>query len=199
VSADVLACCEAAARREGLSSQLYRQALHELDLPRRYRTILVNGVFGIGGERAQDAEGLRRLHRHLEPGGALVINHYLPWNEGHVWQYMQPELRAKLPEPLPGPWDPRPTSDGSGLRLYARVLAFDPLGPTVTREIVAESVRDGALERREAHILRENLYFPSELVLLLERAGFSEVSLKNDHPKTTFAPDGHVFTLIALR
>jgi hypothetical protein len=79
------------------------------------------------------------------------------------------------------------------------VLAFDPLGPTLTREMVAESVRDGAIEKREAHILRENLYFPNELVLLLERAGFSEVSVKNDHPKTTFGPEGCVFTLTAVR
>jgi len=199
VSGDMLAYCEVAAQREGFSPALYRQALHELDLPRQYRTILVNGVFGIGAERAQDLEGLRRLHRHLEPRGVVLLNHYLPWNDAHIWQYMQPEQRAKLPEPLPGPWDPTPTSDGSALRLYVRVLDFDPIGLSVTREMVAESVRDGTLERREAHILRENLYFPNELVLLLERAGFSEVSVKNDHPKTTFGPEGCVFTLIATR
>ncbi|MFB2351895.1 class I SAM-dependent methyltransferase, partial [Priestia megaterium] len=38
-SADMLAQCEARAQAEGLSPRLYRQALHELDLPRRYRTI----------------------------------------------------------------------------------------------------------------------------------------------------------------
>lgn len=199
VSRDMLDHCEAAARREGFAPRLHWQALHELDLPRRYRTILANGVFGIGGDRAQDLEGLRRLHHHLEPGGALLINHYTPWNQPHLWQYLQPEHRLKLPEPLPEPSEPRPTSDGSGLRLRGRVLAFDPLGPTVTREMIAESVRDGAVEAREAHVLRENLYFPNEIVLLLERAGFSEVSLRNDHPKTMFCPEGCVFTLIAKR
>ncbi|HTV21087.1 MAG TPA: class I SAM-dependent methyltransferase [Polyangiaceae bacterium] len=198
VSADMLAYCAAAAAREGFQPALHRQALHELDLPRHYRTIIVNGVLGLGADRPQDREGLRRLLHHLEPGGALLINHYIRWNDAS-WQYWLPEHRAKLPEPIPGPWDPTPTSDGSAQRMLARVLSFDPLGPTFTREMIAESFRDGVLEKRESHLMTENVYFPNELVLLLERAGFRNVQLKNDHPKTTFAPEGCVFTLIAER
>ena len=59
---------------------LYAQAMHELDLPRRYRTILVCGVFGLGSRRADDlresAAPLRppRAGRHARPRqrGALV-------------------------------------------------------------------------------------------------------------------------------
>jgi SAM-dependent methyltransferase len=199
VSADMLMHCAAAARREGFEPALYRQALHELELPRRYRTIYLNGVFGLGAEREQDEEALRRLLAHLEPGGALLINHYMPWNDARLWQYWLPEHRAQLPEPMPEPWEPRPASDGSALRLRSRVLSFDPSGPTVVREMLAESFRDGVLESQEVLRLRENLRFPNELALLLERAGFRKVIVRNDHPKTAFGPEGCIFTLIAER
>ena len=73
ISPDMLALCRERAEQEGLAPKLYAQALHELDLPRRYRTILVCGGFGLGGQREHDAEALRRIHDHLEPGGTLVI------------------------------------------------------------------------------------------------------------------------------
>lgn len=196
VSEDMLACCTAAARRESVEPLLYRQALHELDVPHRYRTIYLCGVFGLGVDRAADEEGLRRLRRHLEPGGAVLINHYMPWNEARFWRYFLPEGRAELPEPLPEPWDARPASDGSALRLRARVLSFDPIGPSLMREILAESFRDGELESREVLRLRENIYFPNELALLLERAGFRNVTVKNDHPASDFGAEGSIFTII---
>ena len=51
VSPDMLAHCRAAAERDGLAPSLYAQAIHELDLPRRYRTVLVCGGFGLGSSR----------------------------------------------------------------------------------------------------------------------------------------------------
>src|SRR5206468_5467117 len=51
VSADMLALCRDKAVREGLVPRLYQQAMHELDLPRVYKTILVCGSFGLGGNR----------------------------------------------------------------------------------------------------------------------------------------------------
>ena len=64
----MLALCQHQAARDGLAPRLYQQAMHELDLPRAYRTIYICDSFGIGGDRRQDAEALRRCHRHLAPG-----------------------------------------------------------------------------------------------------------------------------------
>jgi len=199
VSEDMLALCRTAAQREGLQPRLYRQAFHELEVPRRYRTIYLCGAFGIGGERAQDEEGLRRVLAHLEPGGAVVIDLHLPWDDASFWQYWLPEQRAKLPEPVPEPYEPRMASDGSALRLRGRVLSFDPLDPSVMREMIAESFRDGALESSEVLHLRENVYFPNELALLLERVGFRNVTVKNDHPTSDIDRDGCIFTIIGER
>jgi len=58
ISGDMLALCRERAEAEGLSPNLYRQPMHRLDLPRRYRTIFVCGSFGLGGDRDHDLEAL---------------------------------------------------------------------------------------------------------------------------------------------
>ena len=61
VSDDMLALCRQRAEALGLTPRLYRQAMHQLDLPRRYGTIYVCGGFGLGGlSRADDETALRR-------------------------------------------------------------------------------------------------------------------------------------------
>ena len=75
ISPDMLERVRERCEREGLAApNLYAQAMHELDLPRRYRTIIVCGGFGLGGRREHDVEGLRRIYEHLEPGGTLVLD-----------------------------------------------------------------------------------------------------------------------------
>lgn len=201
VSADMLALGEARAQREGLRPRLFHQALHELELPRRYRSIYLCGVFGISESREQDWEGLRRLHRQLAPQGALLIEHHAPWRLPYLWKYWLPEEQKKLPEPPHGPSDepPRPLTDGSALRLRSRVLAFDRDGPSMTHEMLAEHFVDGRIERRELGVLHENLYTPNELTLMLERVGFSVVDVERDHSAASDTPDGVLHSIIATR
>jgi SAM-dependent methyltransferase len=201
VSADMLALCAARARHAGLEPRLHRQALHELEVPRRYRSMYLCGVFGISDSREHDWEGLRRLHRQLAPQGALLIDHHAPWRSPYLWKYWLPEEQKKLPEPPLGPCDedPHPISDGSALRLRARVLAFDPEGPSITHEMLAERFVGGNLERSEIRTLHENLYTPNELVLMLERVGFTVVDVACDHSATSSTPDGRVYSIIARK
>src|SRR5215212_652619 len=62
VSPDMLALCRDKALREGFAPRLYAQAMHELDLPRKYKTIIVCGSFGLGGDRKLDLQALQRFH-----------------------------------------------------------------------------------------------------------------------------------------
>jgi len=52
--------------QKGLSPTLFVQPMHELDPPRRYKTIFICGAFGLGSTREQDFEALRRFHEYLE-------------------------------------------------------------------------------------------------------------------------------------
>lgn len=167
ISPDMLDRVRERCEREGLPEpNLYAQAMHELDLPRRYRTIIVCGGFGIGGRRDHDAEGLRRLYEHLEPGGTLVLDKEL----------------LDAPDPSPTPWRDEGTrralADGSELELRNRTAAFHSQSQTVTLEIRALLWRDGELVAEDEGTLRETFYSADELGLLLERAGFVDIEVR---------------------
>ena len=118
----MLALCRERARREGFEPTLFLQPLHELAPPRRYGTIVVCGVFGLGSTRAQDQEALRRFHQYLEPGGTLVLDNGVPYANEHLRKQWTKEGRRALPEA----WTPqgqgarRRTADGSEYELRDR-------------------------------------------------------------------------------
>ena len=178
VSADMIALCRERAEREGLSPALYVQAMHQLDLPRRYRTIFVCGAFGLGSTRGRDAEALRRFHDHLADGGTLVLDNEVPYANRRQWRLWPRDGRAGLPEDWPEREERRTASDGSELALRARILELDPLAQTVSYEMQARQWRDDVLAGEEVHRLDVNLYFRDELVLLLERAGFVRIDVR---------------------
>ena len=199
VSPDMLARCREAAERDGLSPNLYAQAMHELDVPRRYRTIFVCGALGLGSSREEDAEGFRRLYDHLEPGGTLVVDNEVPYADTWLWPYWLKEQRAELPRPRREPGDRRRASDGSELALQGRLLDFDPLAQQATREMRAFRWRDGELVEEEEHLLTTTFYFKDEIVLMLERAGFVEVTVLGQHNDEPPTRDDDFLVFVARR
>ena len=126
-SADMISLCREAVEREELTSSLYVQSMHELDLPRRYRTIVVCGALGLGGRRDDTAVGLRRVYEHLEPGGVFVVDNEVPYANGNGWQYWSRSGAEELPRPWGEPGERRRGSDGAEYALRARLVALDPL------------------------------------------------------------------------
>ncbi len=112
ISPDMLVYRRKGAARQGLTARLYEPAMHELDLPRSYRTIYICDSFGIGGRRDRDAAALRRCYDHLVPGGTLDFSHYLPNDNPHHWSYWLPEQRQRLPEPWPEAGTRKQTANG---------------------------------------------------------------------------------------
>jgi len=201
LSADMLALCRKRAEREGLSPNLFAQAMHELDLPRKYKTIVVCGGFGLGGKREQGVESLRRIYEHLEPGGLLLLDNEVPYADKGLWGYWLEEERAALPKP----WrelqdgDRRQGSDGAEYALRSRVLALDPLAQNVTIEMRADLWRAGEHVATEEHVLRMSLYFTHELAALLELTGFSGVTLRADYTDEEPGPDTDFVVFIAKK
>ena len=199
VSADMISHCRAKAESEGLSPNLYVQPMHALELPRRYRTIFVCGAFGLGSDREQDAEALRRLHDHLLPGGTLLLDAEVPYADSRQWRYWLKDERAALPEAAVSPEKRRLGSDGAEYGLRSRYLSLDPLEQRVSLEMRAECWRDGALEAEEVHRLDIGLYFKNELILMLERAGFESIVVHGDHVEADPTPDDEFIVLVARK
>lgn len=181
ISEDMIALCRERAEREGLSPTLRVQAMHELDMPRRYRTIYVCGGLGLGGDRRHAEEGLRRIHHHLEPGGTLIVDNEAPYNDAGVWPYWATAKRAELPSAWSQPGMRRTGSDGTEYELSGRIVEVDPLAQVVTMEMRGSMWRDGRLIQQDEHVLTMALFFTHELRMMLERAGFSDIELRGDH------------------
>lgn len=149
VSADMIERC----RRRVPDATLWVSALHDLDPPRRYASILCSGVLGLGSTRTQDTQALERLHEALLPGGTLVLD-----NDERPFRW-----RAR-------DWDA--PSDGE-IRLRTRVDAVDEADRCVHMTLRAETP-DG---RREEHTLTMRQWYCDELVPSLHAAGFASVDV----------------------
>jgi SAM-dependent methyltransferase len=201
VSQDMLDQCEEKAKRENFSPGLFSQAVHELDLPRRYQTIYVCGVFGIGGTRQQDALALKRFYQHLQPGGMLLLDHHMAYGEEQAWQWelWQKEHRKKL-DPNWWPETERKLSaDGSEYAMRFRVADLDPLEQVLTLQMRAERWRDEQLIAEEEYTLTTNIYFKNELLLLLEQAGFDEIIVQGDYAEAVATSESGVLIFIARK
>jgi SAM-dependent methyltransferase len=199
VSADMVARCRERAAREALEPTLFVQPLHELDPPRSYRTIVACGVLGLGSTRAQDEEALRRFHQSLEPGGTLVLDHETPYANARRWPLWTRDARGELPESWPPPGDRDRAADGTEYELRARAVDLDPLDQTLTLEICADKWVGGEHVAEETRTISMRMYFRDELLLLLERAGFSEIDVRGGYSGEEPTADSDVLVYVARR
>jgi len=150
------------ARRRVPDATLWVSPLHELDPPRRYASIVVCGVFGLGTTREQDVEAIRRLHDALLPGGTLVLDN----------------------EEKPFRWQVRDFNEphGDPISLQARVDAVD-----VGDRCVRLTMRATEGDRVEEHGLTMRQWYAPELVALFDRTGFVDVRVRPGVDETIVA------------
>ncbi len=189
VSADMVERCRERLAAEGLDATLFVQPLHALEPPRRYRTIVVCGVFGLGSTRTQDADALDRLHSSIEPGGTLLLDIEVPWAHPGLFARWTAERREELPGPWPQEPDRKTTADGTEYSLWNRTLAADPLDQSHVLQIRAEKRRGGEVLAEEERTLTMRSYFPDQLVLMLKRAGFADVTVEGGYEHRPPTPD----------
>lgn len=198
VSGDMLAYCKETAEREGLTPRLYQQALHELDLPRRYQSIVACGVFGIGVSREQDFIALQRFYQHLLPGGTLMLEIYLPYEDAKVWPLWRKDARAHLPEPWPDYIGKIPEDDHE-YELHYRLVSADPLRQQTTGEMRTLLFKDKQLVVDETRALTSNYYFHNDMLMLLEKAGFTVEAAKGDWTDEDATADHDVIVYFARK
>lgn len=171
-SADMIEVCRTAALARGVEPTLHVQPTHLLDLDRRYGTIVACGVFGLGGTRADDLEGLHRLRDHLLPGGVLVLDYEVAEFDDDRWQRWRERPVDDSPPPEPAR---RLAPDGFHYALRHRFVGVDLAERSVTRELQAWQWQGDELVAHEAHTLVANVYTSDEIAALLRSVGFPDV------------------------
>ena len=198
-SQDMVDVCRERADREGQHPELYAQAMHELDLPRRYKTIFSCGVIGLGGQRRLTKIAMRRCYEHLRDGGTYVFNYMPRWNDHPAWLSRLPENRHALPQEWPVSGERSPLPDGTELEIVARTVAMDPLEDVATRQIRARLWRDGEMLKEEVHTQKVEDYSKNELVMMLEWAGFRSIQIYGDFSDEPATADHHDLMFIATK
>lgn len=199
LSVEMLAGCRERAEAAGVEPTLRAQPMHLLDMPRRYRTIYICDSFGIGGSRRNDRDALRRIHDHLEPGGALVMSTGLPYGDEEEWALWLPHGRDSLPRPWPDTPGRQEQPDGSVILQWRRLVDLDPGLQRIVLGLRNQLRRNGDLVTEEQREIAINIYFEQELRLVLELAGFSDAVFEAGYtgePTTTL--DTNV-TVVARR
>jgi ubiquinone/menaquinone biosynthesis C-methylase UbiE len=165
-SPDMLAICRRKADARNLNVELHEQFMQSLDIPETYRTIYIPFTSFQGITTTDDAlEALRRFHAHLEPGGQFLTTMYFPSYPITVKQDGSFKLVAE-----------RTLPDGASLLIYdsTRNQFVKQLKSVVFK---FEVWRGERLVETHKHALQIRWWYPFELQLLMEKAGFADVQV----------------------
>jgi SAM-dependent methyltransferase len=186
ISGEMLAICRSKAAAAGLDvgGRLFEQAMEAMDLPRRYRTILVpSSSFQLVVDPAAAAEALRRLHAHLLPGGSLALPFYaLAEAADESWTE-----EAELP-------------DGSRIRRTSRswVEAVTRLEHT---EDTYELLRNGIVVATQHQVRSPAVrgYAPEDARAALEAAGFVDLAFYREFTAEPLREAERLYSVVARR
>jgi SAM-dependent methyltransferase len=181
VSPEMLAVCRAKASRVGLEPTLYQQAVEDLKLPRRYRTIIVpSSSIQLVLDPAAAQRAVARLASHLEPGGALVMPFMiLEGDESWTAEAVRP--------------------DGALVRRTARAH-YDPVTQLEDTDDLYEVIVDGEVVAAERHVQKPatRSYTLDQAHALYRQAGLELQEVVDGFSNRPFE-GGSVFTIIGSR
>lgn len=193
-SSDMLAMCRKKPEHQGLKPVLYQQAMQNLDLPRKYKTIYIPcGTFVLVIDRVQAWEALRRFYDHLESDGLLIFNIFWPFDEGgplsekplggfgewgDLWTHKQP--------------------DGSVIAQHLMIEKIDRVEQLLLARRRYQLIRDGQVVQEEIFDSNERWYYKHEMILMLEKVGFQNVQVNGDWSENDFG-EGHASMVFTAR
>lgn len=190
LSPEMIALCHAKAGGRGLHPTIYQQAMETLDLPRRYRTILVpSSSFQLITDAERARVAMRRFFEHLLPGGALAMPFMVLWREGDPLEEDHPTPRERV----------RP-EDGATVRRWERAW-YDPAAQLEHTEDRYEIIRGGAVIATET-IRRSpatRWYTHDEVRELYAAAGFVDLQLTREWSGEPASPGDTIVTAVGTR
>lgn len=189
-SPEMLALCREKAQQRGLQPALFEQAMEELHLPRRYRTILVpSSSFQLVTDLSAAAEVMRRFFQHLEPGGTLVMPFMLLWTG---------------PAPTSVEWRPngealRP-EDGAIVRRWSR-STFDLVNQLEHTEDRYEVTRGGEVVASEvqARSPATRWYTDEQAIALYQAAGLADIRVVRGFTDEPATSSDKIFSVFGTR
>ncbi len=187
-SPEMLSICQHKADQLKLRPKLYKQYLEHLELPRKYKTILVpSSTLQLLTKLETTELAMKRLYEHLLPGGILVASMMTLWKEG---------------ETLESAWEKTAVrkTDSVTFRRVARSW-FDPSSECEHTEDVYQKIIDGQVVMEELHQRSPatRSYRQSQAKDLFEKAGFQNVRLFSEFTFDVVKSEDRLFTVIGQK
>jgi ubiquinone/menaquinone biosynthesis C-methylase UbiE len=189
-SPEMLTLCRQKAQQAGLEPVLYEQEMETLDLPGRYRTILVpSSSFQLLTDLEAARRAIGRFFAHLESGGALVMPFMLIHKTGDplhtTWEVTGEKVRPE---------------DGALVRRWSRA-DYDLEQQLESTEDRYEVIRDGELVSFEHHRRSPatRWYTQEDALRLYREAGFVHLQVYKEFTRQPADPDDPVFNVVGLR
>lgn len=104
-----------------------------------------------------------------------------------------------MPDDWPEAGERELLADGSEIELVARTVAMNPLEEVAVRQLRARLWRDGELIAEEIHTQKLEDYSKNELLLMLERAGFSTIEIYGDYSDEPATADHRNLVFVARK
>lgn len=174
-SADMTARCLAACAAKGLKPVIHAQSMVALDLPQRFRVIILDsGGLGLFTEDRDIAATFQRVMVHLEPGGHFLYDFQLvpaPYADNDRWT---------------GDWICAP--DGAVIA-WRKQMRHDPITHVWRWLFIVEKFVDGHLVETEANERWGRTFSLAEALGYARAAGFEAIRatdwLTADPPRET--------------
>ena len=186
---EMLALCREKAEAKGVEVDTYQQAIESLDLPRRYRVIIVpSSTFQLLYERSAATAALESLYRHLLPGGQLVMSFFIPEKRQAEWSEWAPSSRRV-------DW-----GQGRELRRYSRAW-YDEAEQLEHLDERDEVTRNGVVLESELNSRSPAMrwYTVAQAVDLCRAAGFDPVTGTAGFTRNPASADEQLFCVAATR
>jgi len=163
----MLDACRNNCRHHRVTSMLYEQFLHELELPRQYNLVIIPaGSFCLITEPGQVQESLRRIHAHMLSGAKFVLE---------IERIMMQSSNAGL-------WSGRWVERADGAKIICSGLEHFNVEERISQNIHRyELIRDGELLETEFEEFNIRLYDPVEFHELLDTSGFVGIKVQKPY------------------
>lgn len=199
-SPEMLDICRRKAEKRGMRPNLFLQTMETLDLPRKYRTIIVpSHSFQLLTDLEEAAEAMRRFHLHLELGGTLVTPLLARGRRPRIYWTGGNDLPIEAKD-----WDLMVEKEdpqmGVQVRRWIR-YRFDLSAQLEHTEDKYELVRDGVVIASE-YFSRSpafRWYTQEHAVSLYLRAGFTNIQVLKGTSREPAASTDTFFSLLGTK
>jgi SAM-dependent methyltransferase len=188
ISPEMISLCKQNAERKGLNPTLYNQGMTELNLPRKYRTILVpSSSIQLLLEPGLPLQAMKRFSDHLEPGGALVSPFMTIWVDT---------------DPLENEWIQEAIRPEDGATVHRTGWSrFNPETQMEDTRDTWQVIKDGQVIESEVHeqVPATLSYTQAEAVALFEQAGFKDMQVFSEFTFDPVKPEDTLFSVLGIK